>query len=55
MNYNTYLSQDEIVNIQQRIIDLYGDEYLTSDEYFELFNQMADTYLHDDDLYINNI
>lgn len=55
--YSEYLSQDEIISIQQRIVDLYGDDYLTPLEYGQLFNQLADSILHeeDDTLFTNNI
>lgn len=52
-----YLSQDEVIAIQQRISDMYGDdEYMTSNEYHQLFLQLADEYIHelDDSLYVNN-
>ena len=51
-----YLSQDEVIAIQQRISDMYYEEYLTPSEYNELFNQIADTVIHaeDDTLFVNN-
>lgn len=51
-----YLSQDEVIAIQQRITDIYGDDYLQPHEYHELFLQLSDEYVHaeDDTLYINN-
>jgi len=50
--YRKYLSQDEIIEIQQHITDVYGEDYLQPHEYHQLFNQIADEYIHDDDLYI---
>ena len=50
--YRKYLSQDEIIEIQQHITDVFGDDYLQPHEYHQLFNQIADEYIHDDDLYI---
>ena len=50
--YEEYLSQDEILQIQQHITDVFGDDYLQPHEYHQLFNQIADEYIHDDDLYI---
>lgn len=54
-NYGEYLSQDEIVEIQQHITDVYGEDYLQPHEYHQLFNQIADEYIHDDEMYTNNI
>ena len=50
--YRKYLSQDEIIEIQQHITDVFGDDYLQPHEYHQLFIQIADEYIHDDDLYI---
>lgn len=50
--YEEYLSQDEIIEIQQHITDVFGDDYLQPHEYHQLFNQIADEHIHDDDLYI---
>ena len=50
--YQEYLSQDEIIEIQQHITDVFGEDYLQPHEYHQLFNQIADEYIHDDDLYI---
>ena len=50
--YRKYLSQDEIIEIQQHITDVFGEDYLQPHEYHQLFNQIADEYIHDDDLYI---
>lgn len=47
-DYDKYLSFKEIEDIQQRIVDLYQDEYLTPAEHSQLFAQMADMYLHDE-------
>ncbi|MCG2355686.1 hypothetical protein K4S27_11145 [Staphylococcus epidermidis] len=57
MNHYEYLTTDEVYEIQQIISDMYQEEYLTSREYAELFNQLADSYIHklDDTLFINNI
>ncbi|WP_180363957.1 hypothetical protein [Staphylococcus saprophyticus] len=52
--YQEYLSQREIVEIQQHITDVYGEDYLQPHEYHQLFNQIADSYIHDDDLYVSN-
>jgi ABC-type uncharacterized transport system fused permease/ATPase subunit len=56
-NYREYLSQDEILQIQQHITDVFGDDYLQPHEYHQLFNQIADSVIHDDDdtLFTNNI
>lgn len=50
-----YLTKDEIMEIQIRITDIYSEDYLTPQEYHQLFNVMADEYIHNDTLYINNI
>ena len=53
--YRKYLSQDEILQIQQHITDVFGDDYLQPHEYHQLFNQIADEYIHDDDeMFIGN-
>lgn len=52
--YKEYLSQDEILQIQQHITDVYGEDYLQPHEYHQLFNQIADAYIHDDEMYIGN-
>ena len=43
--YQEYLSQDEILEIQQHITDVYGEDYLQPHEYHQLFNQIADAML----------
>ena len=53
--YKEYLSQDEIIEIQQHITDVYGEDYLQPHEYHQLFNQIADSVIHDDEMFINNI
>ncbi|MCD8787452.1 hypothetical protein [Staphylococcus gallinarum] len=47
-DYKKYLSAKDLEDIQQRIDDLYGETYLTGQEYNELFSQFADMYLHDE-------
>lgn len=54
-DYNKFLSFDEIEEIHQRIIDVHGDDYLTPAEHSQLFNIIADEYIHDDTLFTNNI
>ena len=50
-NYITQVQHEEII---QRINDLYGEYYLTGQEYSQLYNQLLDDYIHDDTLYIFN-
>ena len=54
--YKEYLSQDEILQIQQHITDVYGEDYLQPHEYHQLFNQLANSILHeeDDEMFIGN-
>ena len=52
--YEEYLSQDEILKIQQHITDVYGEDYLQPHEYHQLFNQIADSVIHDDEMFIGN-
>ena len=52
--YQEYLSQDEILQIQQHITDVYGEDYLQPHEYHQLVNQIADPYIHDDEMFIGN-
>ena len=49
-----YITKEQNAEIIQRINDLYSDEYLTGQEYTQLYNQMLDDYIHDDTLYIYN-
>ena len=49
-----YITREQNAEIIQRINDLYSDEYLTGQEYTQLYNQMLDDYIHDDTLYIYN-
>jgi hypothetical protein len=55
--YQEYLTRDEILQIQQHITDVFGEDYLQPHEYHQLFNQIADSVIHDDDdtLFTNNI
>lgn len=55
--YSEYLSQEDIARIQQHINDIYQEEYLTGLEYNQLFNQIADTVIHEEDdaMFTNNI
>ena len=55
-NYKEYLSQDEILQIQQHITDVYGEDYLQPHEYHQLFNQLTNSILHeeDDEMFIGN-
>lgn len=54
--YQEYLSQDEHQEIIQRINDLYGEYYLTGHEFTQLYEQLANSILHeeDDEMFINN-
>jgi hypothetical protein len=55
--YQEYLTRDEILQIQQHITDVFGEDYLQPHEYHQLFNQIANSILHqeDDEMFINNI
>ena len=55
--YEEYLSQDEHQEIIQRINDIYGEYYLTGNEFTQLYEQLANSILHeeDDEMFINNI
>lgn len=54
--YQEYLSQDEHQEIIQRINDLYGEYYLTGHEFTQLYEQLANSILHeeDDEMFIGN-
>ena len=54
--YQEYLSQDEHQEIIQRINDLYGEYYLTGHEFTQLYEQLANSILHEDDdeMFIGN-
>lgn len=54
--YKEYLSQDEHQEIIQRINDLYGEYYLTGHEFTQLYEQLANSILHEDDdeMFIGN-
>ena len=54
--YKEYLSQDEHQEIIQRINDLYGEYYLTGYEFTQLYEQLANSILHEDDdeMFIGN-
>ena len=54
--YQEYLSQDEHQEIIQRINDLYGEYYLTGYEFTQLYGQLANSILHEDDdeMFIGN-
>ena len=51
-----YITKEQNAEIIQRINDLYSDEYLTGQEYTQLYEQMLTDYIHDelDELYIYN-
>lgn len=53
---DNYITQVQHAEIIQRINDLYSDEYLTGQEYTQLYEQMLTDYIHDelDELYIYN-
>ena len=53
---DNYITKEQNAEIIQRINDLYSDEYLTGQEYTQLYNQMLTDYIHDelDELYIYN-
>ena len=55
-NYREYLSIEQHEEITQRINDLYGEYYLTGYEFTQLYGQLADSILHEDDdeMFINN-
>lgn len=44
-----YLSKQEIHEIHQHIQDIYNDDYLLPSEHAQLFNQIMDAYIHEDD------
>ncbi|WP_426451240.1 hypothetical protein ACP272_13770 (plasmid) [Staphylococcus xylosus] len=54
--YQEYLSQDEHQEIIQRINDIYGEYYLTGNEFTQLYEQLANSILHeeDDEMFIGN-
>ena len=50
----TYISQSEHEAIIQRINDCYSDEFITGHDFIQIYNQLLDEYIHDDELYIYN-
>lgn len=54
--YQEYLTRDEHQEIIQRINDLYGEYYLTGHEFTQLYEQLANSILHeeDDEMFIGN-
>ena len=55
-NYREYLSIEQHQEIVQRINDIYGEYYLTGNEFTQLYEQLANSILHeeDDEMFINN-
>lgn len=55
-NYREYLSIEQHQEIIQRINDLYGEYYLTGNEFTQLYEQLANSILHeeDDEMFTNN-
>lgn len=55
-NYREYLSIEQHQEIIQRINDIYGEYYLTGNEFTQLYEQLANSILHeeDDEMFIGN-
>ena len=56
-NYREYLSIEQHQEITQRINDLYGEDYLQAYEFCQIYEEFANSLIHEDDdnLYVNNI
>lgn len=55
--YREYLTRNQHQEILQRINDLYGEDYLTGNEFGQIYEEFANSLIHEDDdnLYVNNI
>ena len=56
-NYKEYLTREQHQEITQRINDLYGEDYLQAYEFCQIYEEFANSLIHEDDdnLYVNNI
>lgn len=56
-NYKEYLSIEQHQEIIQRINDTFGEDYLQAYEFCQIYEEFANSLIHEDDdnLYINNI
>lgn len=54
--YKEYLTRKQHQEIVQRISDIYGEYYLTGNEFTQLYEQLANSILHeeDDEMFIGN-
>lgn len=51
-----YITREQNAEIIQRLIDIYGQDYLLGHEWAEAYTQLADDYIYNDidELYIYN-
>ena len=51
-----YITKEQNAEIIQRLIDIYGQDYLLGNEWAEAYKQLADDYIYNDidELYIYN-
>ena len=51
-----YITREQNAEIIQRLIDIYGQDYLQGHEWAEAYKQLADDYIYNDidELYIYN-